>query len=377
MTFNKSYVLMGGYKKQAIERITQLYKQLLNDYILPNNNMGSSGNNDQYVTSLKNSAMSILCSGIYDKVFPFWVREHTQDDQKMYAYQITLSNLTLDDFAVPKSFQCSQDSAIYVLRTIDDCRSAFEKMKCLKTTSDLIMKTVNKHQEESNTGKQEVFTSDELLPILTYVICQSKLSHLSSNLAYMTEFSIDEMMSTEYGYAMTTFEVALEYMKKRAIDLGVAEVDIPPPVVEEKKRMSLALPIQQQRFSDMSRPHTHRGVIPVREKKETGLCSSIDENYMDHLVASPKSKLSSSTSPPTLSRTEVPKRKLSRRTPSSIDIINAFAHRVVDSDEESDESSSSEEQPSSSPVVAPPTRIVLNKQRPALGGLVGPLVEKK
>jgi hypothetical protein len=314
LTFNKAYLLLTGYHDQAIQRIKEYYDQLVEQYL---NNEADPSNGEQYLITLKNSLMSVLLSGIYDKFFPYWTKVHKAEDKLLLAQQKAVANLSFDDLEIPKAFQHRQDAAIRCLQELNNRRSSFEKIKCIKQASELILTTIEIANSEENAEPsitQQVLTSDELVPLFTYVLSRANLSHLASNATFMRVLSIDEILSNEYGYALTSFEVALEYLKKRATELGVVKVE--------------ALSDDENASKDeIQRPHTYRGPSHhsrkiERKEKAMSLSRSIKYNYLDGM--------GNSSSAPTglIATDELPKRKLSMRKSASSDLLDEYAHLI-------------------------------------------------
>lgn len=83
-------------------------------------------------------------------------------------------------------------------------RSVIEKMQCIKKTTDNILNAINsQHKKTSLFGLQqkqpEALTSDDLLPILAYVIVQARVPHLLANIDFINNFKIDEVSSSVLG----------------------------------------------------------------------------------------------------------------------------------------------------------------------------------
>jgi hypothetical protein len=323
-TFNKSYLLLKGYHQQAIQRLKQYYDQLLPDFLYSD---ASFDSNDQLVAALKKSLNSVIVSGTYDKIFPYWLRAHEAEDKLLLAQQRAVAVLSFDALEIPKPFHAPQDAAIKCIQDLNNRKSTFDKLKCISETSNLILQAVNKYQESIKQTNQQVLTSDELVPLLTYVLSRAKLLNLSSNITFMQELLIDEMLSSEYGYSFTTLEAAVAFLKEQASNLGVSELS--------QQQLQEIAEKDEQPSDTIKSARTRTSAVKPQVRKEKGMSLSA-LTVRDYLKnrddgTSIGNSSSSKTPPPkTSSRPSPQQEELDRRKSYSFQIFSQFEKKLPD-----------------------------------------------
>src|SRR5690606_27774438 len=81
-------------------------------------------------------------------------------------------------------------------------------------------------------------TSDDLIPILVFVIIQAKLEKLHTNMAYIQSFSTD-IGSSELGFTVASFEAAVKHLQSPEVLKLVGER---PPASSSSSSSTSSLP---------------------------------------------------------------------------------------------------------------------------------------
>jgi len=65
----------------------------------------------------------------------------------------------------------------------------------------------------TSTGSDDsALTTDDLIPMFAYVVVQSGLQWVISNISYMREFMGDDLASEEEGFTLVTLDAAVQFL---------------------------------------------------------------------------------------------------------------------------------------------------------------------
>ena len=175
---------------------------------------------------LKNSIHCVLMDGIYDKLFPFLEKYAFNEEDKNFlaiceVIDEACSKSENNEYAefdlyeilnISKSFQCNQgDSITYFSKYLNLARNPFDKMKCLKQTTDKIVSSINRQQTSIKT---EFVTTDDMIPLLAYVVVKAKIPNLITNFNFMQDYQLEEEHGlSEYGFSVTTLNATIVFLK--------------------------------------------------------------------------------------------------------------------------------------------------------------------
>jgi hypothetical protein len=73
----------------------------------------------------------------------------------------------------------------------------------MQQITNLITTAISKNAEQILNNNP--ITTDDLIPIISYILIQSKLSHLHSNLFYMENFNFTNISMNALGYLFILF----------------------------------------------------------------------------------------------------------------------------------------------------------------------------
>jgi hypothetical protein len=108
-----------------------------------------------------------------------------------------------------------------------------------------------------------------LLPIMTWCLIHSVGSDFISNLHFMTDFLIPDISSSEIGYALVTFEAAIETVKREAEKIGISEDFVLPNDFEGNKTVVKNTIDRSPRLVPMELKKSVSSTIKKEPKKET------------------------------------------------------------------------------------------------------------
>ncbi|KAI8083078.1 uncharacterized protein BX664DRAFT_268143 [Halteromyces radiatus] len=249
--FVDTYVYIRGFNNYTVEKIqhiyTKAYKTILQRNKLLRDACRIQAEHDHFLELVENVIMGFL----HEKIWIQSLRSVLQS-QDAYLYSIcecySKDNITLQRYTV--SYPISEmplscfDQAIACLRQTDadndvslssNCNvdnntivttslafTPLEKIVCVKSTLDLITKAVDDYANElkngsSNSGNnlnnvivihhidfffyllESSVTTDEMIPLLAYVITHARISRIASLAFYMEHFRLSHMERSEHG----------------------------------------------------------------------------------------------------------------------------------------------------------------------------------
>lgn len=97
------------------------------------------------------------------------------------------------------------DSAILELSLLDNTNkkseyiTPFEKLHCLQRVNDNITNSISQQLQKQNNNIEIAITTDDLIPLIVYVIIQTKCEKLHSNLYYIENFIFSNINTTSLG----------------------------------------------------------------------------------------------------------------------------------------------------------------------------------
>jgi len=160
---------------------------------------------------------------VYNKIFPSLNKMHAPEDQLLFetiqrCREQKISLITLGvrkEFRVPNNFEVSWKE----FDKLNEMITPLEKMSCIQKTIDGILKAVAEFLDDATTklmfSSKDVFlTTDDLLPILCYIIISSNPNpFLFSNFIYLNHFQINDTIGSELDFTLVTFQAVLELLK--------------------------------------------------------------------------------------------------------------------------------------------------------------------
>ena len=112
----------------------------------------------------------------------------------------TLKDINLSYFKVSKDFICDFTNSSKILSTLNNFKTIYEKLNCLQSSINEIDLKLNEKRSIFEMKNENLLTSDELIPIFSFVIINSNFDSFISNLELMKDYQTSEMSSSEKGF---------------------------------------------------------------------------------------------------------------------------------------------------------------------------------
>ncbi|KAI8976969.1 hypothetical protein BDB01DRAFT_852928 [Pilobolus umbonatus] len=239
--FTDTFVYIKGYNRITVERIQLIYMNTYNTILQNNSLLRSScrapSEHHLFLALIENVVMGLLHKKIWIQSLQSLL---ASNDSKLEVLSFHYSNVTLAQYSLryPISempISCFSKAIMNFKRLdSDSCGSPIlrsqqdsiavtplEKTAVLKSTLDLISSAVHDYAKDFGNGHSDTsVTSDEMIPLLAFVIVQSCIPRIASTLYYMQYYRLARMMEgSVYSFAITTMKAACEYLKDDPLGL--------------------------------------------------------------------------------------------------------------------------------------------------------------
>ncbi|CAG8580913.1 2615_t:CDS:2 [Diversispora eburnea] len=249
--FNETYVYVKGYSGFAVDRIAQILQRAVQG-ILQSNSMLSvvcrtQHEYDHFLELVENILMSELHNKIFiQSLLPIY---HSHDSYLESIINIySRAQISLKDYGVCERLQDMPvemlNAACEILKNLDeddDTSIGIRDNDALKyaglgitthsnntegggtiqeiaTISDTYLQlAAPKLTHEEN--ERSSITTDDFIPLLAYVIINSKIRKLASILFYMQTFRLSKVERSELSFALTTLRASTEFLKLDPLQL--------------------------------------------------------------------------------------------------------------------------------------------------------------
>ncbi|XP_033115363.1 ankyrin repeat domain-containing protein 27-like [Anneissia japonica] len=170
-----------------------------------------------YLDLLKVAMETYVMHGVYKKVFKVLSSLLANDDAALNKTTRNLSELQVRHLGIRSEFTMNVPRARRELANLNQCWTPLEKLHCLRKTvmglSQQNMKTKSSQSESS-----VVLSSDDLLPILVFLVVKSEVPNWLTNLAYLHNFRFSSIHNDEFGFYLASVEAAVEHVRSGDMD---------------------------------------------------------------------------------------------------------------------------------------------------------------
>ncbi|XP_042905491.1 ankyrin repeat domain-containing protein 27 isoform X2 [Parasteatoda tepidariorum] len=234
--FNSSYMILPEYLLDAAIKLQSTINWAVSEFIefLSYRPVIDYSRND-ISAAIENYTMF----HVHDKVFPVVKKSCLEEDKKLTQKLLSLydSHVTPDQLGVQEAFCCQTPSAIVELASLNSRGSPAEKLNCLLSTLEVLNQDVENFLLETcylvRNRDVPCLTSDDLIPLLAFVIVQSRPQYFISNLQYVQNFCWENSPADKLSFGLVTFQAAKEFLMSNEFEF------LKPPSRKMKKELSL------------------------------------------------------------------------------------------------------------------------------------------
>lgn len=187
-----------------------------------------------------------------------WELKYKDGDKGFYNICNKCKDFSLEQLGLDSQnrsqFECALEEPIALFKELDTLDVSYQKLVQLKLCVDSIMRSIEQHQINLSKSKKDVemepITSDQLIPLLEWVIIHSFPEKMERNLQYIDIMKPEEFEMSDMGYAFVSFYAAVEYIKEISKQITVQNV------TEMKEQVKKILPIKKK----ITLPSTRRPI---------------------------------------------------------------------------------------------------------------------
>ena len=174
-----------------------------------------------HLLQLEQVMESFVLSNIHDPLFAYLVQVHKEEDELLHRSLERLTYCTHKHLGTRPEFQVPVDQAVRELLRLASCKTALQKLLCLKNVFTEINASVefNLYSHYLDIGNFQL-TADDLVDQLIYVLVQahrSGMRHLHAHVAFIRRFHFRNVNTTVLGYNLANLEVAIEWIVRRVV----------------------------------------------------------------------------------------------------------------------------------------------------------------
>jgi len=117
-----------------------------------------------------------------------------------------------DDISFTFQYSRPYHRAIKTIRKLSYLKSPRDKLGCILQTFKEIISDVGNFWERYE--REVVVGADDLVPIFAYVVLNSNIPKIFSEMNFIGEFATDSDMNGKYGYVFATFQISVEIVMR-------------------------------------------------------------------------------------------------------------------------------------------------------------------
>ncbi|CAG8494445.1 1529_t:CDS:2 [Paraglomus occultum] len=336
--FNETYVYVRGYACYAVDRIMQILNKAVTAFLKANQTLANvcrlQHELDQFTELLENVIMAELHQKIFiDALCPIYNSHDSYLESIMYAY--FRARLNLKDYGICDRLQNMPEESLYTACEILSCldeddtrenglqyglgisaaprsklvpaKTPLEKLICAKkaiqevaNVADTFLNQLTSGLSFDEGGERSSITTDDFIPLMAYVIVNTRIRKLGSVLFYMQTFRLSKTERSELSFALTTLRAATEYLKSDPLSLHDA-VSIASSISSLASSHSSFKPTNSNRARSRSRstslstPPTPVSTHGVPHSRSSSLTSGLPNTSRDKSPARSVNSVSSSS----------------------------------------------------------------------------------
>ncbi|CAG8439385.1 1786_t:CDS:2 [Ambispora gerdemannii] len=264
--FNETYVFVRGYAPSAVDKIVQLFQKAVQNIMESNSTIRSICKVQHEYDCFLELVENVLMSELHNKIFgqslcPMYNSYDNYLESIIYAY--VRAHITLRVYGVSERLHDMPEemlgTACDILAALDDddgfdyrfsqqlqqqqyygvgsttmfleeepckkkstipAKTPLEKLICVKRAIQEIANAADtylnqlapRHGSDEDLDRSSI-TTDDFIPLLTYVIVNSGIRRLQSILFYMQTFRLSKVERSELSFALITLRASTEFLK--------------------------------------------------------------------------------------------------------------------------------------------------------------------
>lgn len=214
----------------------------------------SARHNASYMENLKVAVETYMMNVMHRRLFRVITTTMASRDAELNKIIRNLTDLQLTDLGIRKIFNQNIPPAKKELSSLNKYCTPVGRLLCMKRVVTALTRPPK--QIESGQGSTEMMSTDDLLPIIIFLIIKSETPNWYANLVYMRHFHFAKSSDDdEYGFYLASVEAALEHIRS-----GNVRNDI-MPLSHKRERWNSVLSYDPGDLSPKASPHFSQPTI--------------------------------------------------------------------------------------------------------------------
>lgn len=172
--------------------------------------------NKGHMENLKVAMETYVMNAVSAKVLKQLIQLMANEDSKLNKTTRNLSDLQVKDLRVRQEFTVNLPRARRELSQLNQFNTPLEKLHCLRRTVGAITQPGYRDKLQLD-GSGPAMSSDDLLPLLIFLVVKSEIPNWLANLAYMQHFRFANFGHGEFGFYLASFEAAIEHVRSGSL----------------------------------------------------------------------------------------------------------------------------------------------------------------
>ncbi|CAN0369858.1 unnamed protein product [Lampetra fluviatilis] len=214
--------LEGRSLRHHIDAVGALYSKCL-QVVLKDPQLKSLARQEASLKLLKQAVEMYVLNGTHDAIFKAIGTMEASQDAAFNKRTRSLQDLQLKDLDITSDLSINIPRAKRVLGQLNRCRTSQEKLLCLRSAVHTVLLS------PSHRVNVQAMTTDDLLPILIFLVVKTEIPNWRANLSYVKNLRFSGGLEDELGYCLTSFEAAVEHIHAGILTPGVSSTSSASP----------------------------------------------------------------------------------------------------------------------------------------------------
>lgn len=216
--FRKNNRTFGNTDLEKLKNNTHLLYNHCVDVLLLNRRLKEKCRSDAFLLkNLKIAVEQYMINALYTHLFDAITLCTTEENEKFNKMIRYLADIQLSEFKLDSRLYDYIPAMKLELIKIENQTTVLDKLNCLKRAINTISEKYNK-----TTDTRKILTTDDVIPVLIFVIIKSGMTHWMSNLYFLKEFSFTDLTGNNFGaenFLVATLEAAITFILNNDIKM--------------------------------------------------------------------------------------------------------------------------------------------------------------
>ncbi|XP_070575529.1 ankyrin repeat domain-containing protein 27-like isoform X2 [Ptychodera flava] len=245
--FNKTYQRLEAENlRYCIDAAHALFTKCVQTALKDSYHRKAVKTNRNFMDNLKVAMETYVMNDVFKKVFKAVSTFYAREDANLNKITRNLGELQLKDLGIRAQFTQNVPRARRELSSLNKYTTPLEKLYCLRRT---VMTITHASLRRRKNIPIAPITTDDLLPILVFLVVKSEIANWLANLTYMQNFRFSKPSNDEFGFYMASIEAAVEHVQSGRVANTISGKNSPPRL-EISTVPSVQMPWQRQDSTD-------------------------------------------------------------------------------------------------------------------------------